>query len=68
MCEVKGCLLVMRVFGIGCTEEYDRVENRHWLVLLEEVLGGFVALFPVPEARQGSLESFSFKRSDEHSF
>ncbi len=58
----------MRVLGIGCAEEYNRVENGHWLVLLEQVLGGFMALFPEPEARQGSLEPFSFERGDEDSF
>ncbi len=41
----------MRVFGVGRAKEYDRVENWHWLALLEEVLGGFMALFPEPEAR-----------------
>jgi hypothetical protein len=42
---------MMRVFGVGRAKEYDRVENWHWLALLEEVLGGFMALFPEPEAR-----------------
>ena len=57
----------MRVFGVGSTKENDRVENWHWLVFPEKILGSFVALFPEPETRQGSLESFSFERHDEDS-
>jgi hypothetical protein len=57
----------MRVFGIGRTKEYDRIENWHRLVLLEKILGGFVALFPEAEAGQGSLEPFSFERRNEDS-
>ena len=42
---------MMKVVGIGGTKEYDRVKNWQSLVLLEEIIGGFVVLFPEPEAR-----------------
>ena len=67
--SVRGERLTSRDEGlrIGRTKEYDRIENWHRLVLLEKVLGGFVALFPEAETGQGSLEPFSFERRNEDS-